>query len=171
MRSRDTLSRIFTILTFVTSCLRNCTPVSFWKGIYSKRKDIALLGSKFSPFRVDSFSEGRKKIELYPWKCISFLQPLQYDKPKQITANSVDSGNIQSIWWSTGRQYTANKRHKHQLLWRYSEPSLQRQHLFPKMLPLKWIRCCKGSLINRMICKKSFVLFLFPHRTYVLDIC
>ena len=25
--------------------------------------------------------------------------------------------------------------------------------------------------MNRLICKKGPVLFLFPHRTYVLDIC
>ena len=26
-------------------------------------------------------------------------------------------------------------------------------------------------LMSRLICKKDLVLFLFPHRTYVLDIC
>ena len=51
----------------------------------------------------------------------------------------------------------------------YSEPSLQRQHLFPKMLPLKWICCCKESLMQRMISKKGLVILLFPQRTYVLD--
>ena len=51
----------------------------------------------------------------------------------------------------------------------YSEPSLQWQNLFLKMLPLKWICCCKESLMDRMICKKDLVLFLFPHRTYVLE--
>ena len=30
---------------------------------------------------------------------------------------------------------------------------------------------CKESLMDRMICKKNLVLFLFPQRTYVLDIC
>ena len=53
----------------------------------------------------------------------------------------------------------------------YSEPSLKRQHLFPKTLPLKWICCCREYLISRLICKISIVLFLCPHRTYVLDIC
>ena len=48
----------------------------------------------------------------------------------------------------------------------YNEPSLQRQHLFPKTLPLKWISCCKKSLMSRLICKKGLVLFLFPHRIH-----
>ena len=47
----------------------------------------------------------------------------------------------------------------------YSEPSVQRHHLFPKMLPLKWFLYCKKSLMDRMICKKGLVLFLFPYRT------
>ena len=53
----------------------------------------------------------------------------------------------------------------------YSEPSLQRQHLFPKMLPLKWIWCYTEYLMGRLIWKKGLFLFLFPQRTYVLDIC
>ena len=55
----------------------------------------------------------------------------------------------------------------------YSEPSLQRQHLFPKMLPFKWICCCKESLMDRIICKEDLALFLFPHRTcfgYLLEL-
>ena len=28
------------------------------KGVYSKRKEFAPIGSKFSPFRLDPFSEG-----------------------------------------------------------------------------------------------------------------
>ena len=51
-----------------------------------------------------------------------------------------------------------------------SEPSLQ-QHLFPKTLPLKLICCCTRYLMSRLICKKDHILFLFPYRTYVLDIC
>ena len=54
---------------------------------------------------------------------------------------------------------------------KYSEPLLQWQHFFPKTLPLKWICCCKEYFMSRLICKKGLVLFLFPHRTFVLDIC
>ena len=53
----------------------------------------------------------------------------------------------------------------------YSEPSLQWQHLFPKILPLKRICCGKDSLMDRLIYKKDLVFFLFPQRSYVLDIC
>ena len=53
---------------------------------------------------------------------------------------------------------------------KYSESSLQRQHLFPKKLTFKWICCCKESLIDRMICKKDRFI-LISHWTYVLDIC
>ena len=28
---------------------------SLWKGVYSKREEFATMGSKFFPFRVDSF--------------------------------------------------------------------------------------------------------------------
>ena len=58
-------------------------------------------------------------------------------------------------------------------LWKttYSEPSLQRHHLFRKTLPFKWICCCTEYLMSRLICKKGLVLFLFLHRTYLLDIC
>ena len=42
--------------------LVSCTSISFWKGVYSKRKEFAPMGSKFSPFRIDPFSEGRQNI-------------------------------------------------------------------------------------------------------------
>ena len=35
---------------------------------------------------------------------------------------------------------------------------------------IKLICCSEDSFISRMICKKSLVLFLFPH-TYVSEIC
>ena len=35
----------------------------------------------------------------------------------------------------------------------------------------RWICSCNESLMVRMICKKDLVLFLFPNRTYILDIC
>ena len=41
----------------------------------------------------------------------------------------------------------------------------------PKDVVIKWIICCKESLMSRLISKKGLVLFLFPHRTHVLDIC
>ena len=37
--------------------LQNCS-LPFWKDVYSKRKEFAPQGSKFFPFRVDSFSKG-----------------------------------------------------------------------------------------------------------------
>ena len=46
----------------------------------------------------------------------------------------------------------------------YSEPSLQRQYLFRRRLLLKWICCCKEYLISKLICKKGFVLLLFPRK-------
>ena len=39
-----------------------------------------------------------------------------------------------------------------------SEASFHRQHLFPKMLPLKWICCCKESYMDRMVCENEVVL-------------
>ena len=52
----------------------------------------------------------------------------------------------------------------------YSAPSLQRQHLFPKTVQIKWICYCTEYLMSRL-CKKGLVLSLFPHRTYVIDMC
>ena len=55
----------------------------------------------------------------------------------------------------------------------YSEPSFQRQHLFPKTMPIKWICCCTEYLMSKSICKRRLVLFLFPHRTcfgYLLEL-
>ena len=54
---------------------QNCF-ASLLKGIYSKRKEFAPHGSKFFPFRVDSFSDGARFAELQtgshkiclPWK-------------------------------------------------------------------------------------------------------
>ena len=53
--------------------------------------------------------------------------------------------------------------------YKYREPSLQRQHLFSKTLPFKWISCYEESLMSRMTYNKCHVLFL--HRTYVLHVC
>ena len=43
------------------------------------------------------------------------------------------------------------------------------QHLFPKMLPLKWICCCKESLMYRMICKNPlfYSYFLREHTFWI----
>ena len=51
----------------MTSC---CTSNPFLKGFYSKRKEFAPTGSKFFPFTVDPFSEGRQNnmTELPPLK-------------------------------------------------------------------------------------------------------
>ena len=83
-------------ITLVTSCLLSNISSPFWKGIYSKRKEFAPkreqilsfwskpFGSKFFLFRVNPFSEGRKKnfgkvasperiiipIKSFPWKLI-----------------------------------------------------------------------------------------------------
>ena len=46
----------------------------------------------------------------------------------------------------------------------YKEASLQDQHLFPKMLPLKIICGFTEYLMSRLICKKGHVLFPFSHR-------
>ena len=52
-------------------------------------------------------------------------------------------------------------------------PRYNKQHLFPKMLPLKWICFCKEFFMDRMICKKNLVLFFLTHRTcfgYLLEL-
>ena len=55
------------------------------------------------------------------------------------------------------------------MLYKYSEPSLHRQHLFPKTLPLKWIYCYREYLKNKLICQKDLVLlyFLIEHMFWV----
>ena len=56
------------------------------------------------------------------------------------------------------------------VLWiaKYSEPSLQGQHLFPKTLPLKWICCCREYLMSILICKILFCsYFLIEHMFWI----
>ena len=75
-----TISVIFTReATSMISCLHSCLSNSFWirsliknKRSCSPLKEFAHKGSKFFPFKVDSFSEGGKTIwtELSPLKCI-----------------------------------------------------------------------------------------------------
>ena len=50
LRGMDTHSREATVKMVI---------VPYWKGIFSKWKEFAPRGSKFLPFRVDTFSEGR----------------------------------------------------------------------------------------------------------------
>ena len=38
--------------------LSNCFLRLFWERAYSKRTELALTGTKFFPFKVDSFSKG-----------------------------------------------------------------------------------------------------------------
>ena len=44
----------------MTFCLLFCTPTPFLKAVYLIRKEFALSGSKFFPYRVNTFSEGDK---------------------------------------------------------------------------------------------------------------
>ena len=45
--------------------------------------------------------------------------------------------------------------------------SLQRHHLFIRMMLSKWIFWCKKFFMSRIICKKVLNLFLFPHSIYI----
>ena len=47
-------------ITSLTSCLLSCRQIPSKKGVLSKRKEFAPMGSKFFPFRVDPFLEGRQ---------------------------------------------------------------------------------------------------------------
>ena len=47
---------------FVTSCLFSCTPSSFWRGVYSKRKESAPQnGANSVLLEKTPFSEGKQK--------------------------------------------------------------------------------------------------------------
>ena len=43
-----------------------CTQTPIWKVVCPKRKEFAPRGSKFFPFRVDPFSEGKKILNELP---------------------------------------------------------------------------------------------------------
>ena len=67
LRLLDALDRFSIIVShftretsFMTSCLLSFTPGASSKGVYSKWKEFAFLGSRFFTFRVDPFSEGEK---------------------------------------------------------------------------------------------------------------
>ena len=97
----DTLgifSAIFTReTTFVTSCLLSYAPNSFWKGIYSKRKEFASTGSKFFPFRVDPFSGRRQTIltELPP--LIVCVMPLSREWTFPSSTQEESTENISTL--------------------------------------------------------------------------
>ena len=64
LRGPDTLGKLSAILQGRQLLwLLFCFPAHHspcWKRVYSKRKEFAPMGSKFFPFRVDPFSEGRQ---------------------------------------------------------------------------------------------------------------
>ena len=68
LRRMDTFFKYFAISTkggiFCDVMIAYCTPIPFRKGVYSKRKKLAPVGSIWFPFRVDPFSEERKKTYL-----------------------------------------------------------------------------------------------------------
>ena len=77
------------------------------------------------------------------------------------TANALGALVRRYVFWRWGSyMYYMSQRQKKTY---YNELSLQRHHFFPKMVPLKWICCCKESFTSRMICMKILILSLFPH--------
>ena len=82
----------------------------FWKRIYSKRKEIAPLGSNFFPFRVDPFSEGtwcagkqtgsfKSCLPCKTWQKISQV----YQVPlKHIYFRSFCVSLWERSWWESG---------------------------------------------------------------------
>ena len=70
----------------MTSCLLSLSPDSVWKGVYSKRKEFAPLGSKFFPFTVLSTSLGKTFFawrfilndDILYWLCISYQKPFVF---------------------------------------------------------------------------------------------
>ena len=77
--------------TFVTSCLMSYTLNSFWKGVCSKRKEFAPLGSKFFPYRVDPFIRREAKQFLKRitslWSVSILLK--YYCRPKYISTTAM----------------------------------------------------------------------------------
>ena len=73
-------------ITFVTSYLHSYTSVPFWKGVCSKSKEFAPLGSKFFPIRVDPFSEGSQN------NFVRVISPESVSIPLNVT--STVTGNL-----------------------------------------------------------------------------
>ena len=63
--------------TFVISFLLSWTARTFWKMVYSKRKEFTPSGSKFFPLREDPFSEGNQS-DLTVVSPESILCPLNF---------------------------------------------------------------------------------------------
>ena len=71
--------------TFMTSYLLSCITGTFWNGVYSKRKnlfplvyserkDFAVKGSKFFPFRVDPFRREQNNFyKVVSLESVSFI--------------------------------------------------------------------------------------------------
>ena len=87
--------------TFVTSCFHSCTPSIFWKGFTLNRKNL-LRWSKFFPFRVDLFLEGRQKHFWQSWLLWVYLLPWgpYHTYPKILTSPFIIHWwvNLKSCW-------------------------------------------------------------------------
>ena len=77
-----------------------CTPVVFWKGVYSKMKEFAPWRSKFLHFRVDPFSKSvySKRKEFSPWRSKFFhfrVDPFSEEEQNNFdsTASNCKSGH------------------------------------------------------------------------------
>ena len=80
----------------------------FWKGIHSKRKEFAPLGSKFFPLRVGTFSEG---------------DYMQERKQSQKLSPLYRMAEIYQVYQVCSRKYTWDKYSKDQLPLEYVKPN------------------------------------------------
>ena len=102
---------------------------------------------------------------LLPW-LPSWILELNYFSNSDLNvtrwANKTKSANLVYLLFSVSRRSAFSEL----IYFHYSEPSLQWHHLFPKTLPLKWICCCKESLMSRLIHQKVLAVcsyFLIEH--------
>ena len=78
---------------------------SFWKGVYTKRKEFSHRGSIFFPFRVDPFLEGQQIIWMEWLSLKVYLFPSRKYVIKYLTASSSLCIHLQPydifcmMWW------------------------------------------------------------------------
>ena len=118
-----------------------------WKGstlIWKKKKKKKMLsdGTNVFLFSVDPFSAGAylSKNQISSYQCCLSLK-IMADKKYQ----------AHNRCYLPPHPPTSTLRPT-PLSTRYSETSLQRQHLFPKTLPLKWVCCCTEYWMSILIC-------------------
>ena len=141
-----------------------------WSTVILLRHLNLVLRKSTSPLIMIQFqwhihvAVGSRCSLAYQW--INTENPIQFSTPLKRVVKS----QMSNSWPTRGNKTREDE--KQTITWYNSTVSIsdiQRQHLFPKTLPLKWICCCKAYLMSRWICKKVlfYSYFFIKHMLWI----